>query len=239
MGTFTELNVNLMLDAETLDEDVKSYCHWLKSGDIREDHPFEGTRTPSHAFFQCHRWMLIGKSGSYYFAPYGLAHVKTCEVNGDVYLTIKCDLKNYDSEIQAFLDWIYPYCYHDGFVGYYRYEEDDDPTLIYFDKDLIRFESENQERAVDLEMYLKHAADPNCRQCDGTGVFMGNVSICSCVNHEVRETERSNVESNLKYVKSRLEKMEEENKYLSNCNKGLSNILTSIEEKLSELEKSR
>lgn len=38
-------------------------------------------------------------------------------------------LKNYDSEIEEFLDWLEPYIGTEGFIGYMRYEEWEDPTL--------------------------------------------------------------------------------------------------------------
>ena len=47
-------------------------------------------------------------------------------------LNVRCDLKNYEDEIELFLKWIYNYATTRGFVGYMRYEEDYNPTLIYF-----------------------------------------------------------------------------------------------------------
>ena len=47
------------------------------------------------------------------------------------YLTVRCSFKNYDDEIELFLDWLAPYIETYGFLGYHRYEEFDDPTLIY------------------------------------------------------------------------------------------------------------
>lgn len=35
-----------------------------------------------------------------------------------------------------------------------------------------------------LMAWLRTVADQHCRLCDGTGVFYGNVMICSCVNHK-------------------------------------------------------
>ncbi|MHB8152850.1 MAG: hypothetical protein ACYDG3_07260 [Bacillati bacterium] len=56
-------------------------------------------------------------------------------------MSFRSNLKNYDNEIEQFLAWIQPYIEahsvsvgDDNFflVGYTRYEEDADPTLIYF-----------------------------------------------------------------------------------------------------------
>ena len=54
-------------------------------------------------------------------------------------LNIRCDLKNYEDEIELFLNWIYGYATTRGFVGYMRYEEDSDPTLIYFTEDGVKY----------------------------------------------------------------------------------------------------
>lgn len=35
----------------------------------------------------------------------------------------------------------------------------------------------------ELQQWVKDCADPDCRNCDGTGIFYGNVCLCGCVNH--------------------------------------------------------
>ena len=47
-------------------------------------------------------------------------------------MLVDSDLKNYHGEIEAFIKWIEPLSSTYGFVGYYQYEEDEEPTLIYF-----------------------------------------------------------------------------------------------------------
>jgi hypothetical protein len=32
----------------------------------------------------------------------------------------------------------------------------------------------------ELRQKIKDAAEPDCRYCDGTGIFYGNVTICGC-----------------------------------------------------------
>lgn len=46
---------------------------------------------------------------------------------------------NYDSEIKHFLDWLAPYIETNGFIGYTKYEEFEDPTLIYIEDDRAVF----------------------------------------------------------------------------------------------------
>lgn len=94
---------------------------------------------PKHEFFRCDRWKMICCCSSYYFD--GLTHSimsfdtisKTWKVN------IRANLKNYDSEIEKFLDWLAPYIKTYGFIGYTRYEEFDDPTLVYIEDHKVVF----------------------------------------------------------------------------------------------------
>ena len=47
------------------------------------------------------------------------------------FLNVRCNLKNYHEEIEKFMNWLCPYIETEGFLGYMRYEECDNPTLIY------------------------------------------------------------------------------------------------------------
>ena len=42
------------------------------------------------------------------------------------------DFKNYSNEVDLFLDWINDYIHRSvcGYIGWYRYEEDDFPTVL-------------------------------------------------------------------------------------------------------------
>lgn len=59
-------------------------------------------------------------------------------------------LKNYNSEIEEFLDWLEPYIETNDFIGYMKYEEFEDPTLIYncFGSDKIIFK---KMRTIEVE----------------------------------------------------------------------------------------
>lgn len=90
-----------------------------------------------HPLFQTERWSIMLRRDSAYFAgdTHSTLLKRKYRVGNSYGLTIRCNLKNYDSEIEQFLDWIIPYIddTYDGFIGYMRCEEFDDPTLIYFD----------------------------------------------------------------------------------------------------------
>lgn len=90
--------------------------------------------TPDHEFFKCTRWEGLFTMDSAYFS--GDTNTILNEDFGYYSLTIRSNLKNYDSEIEKFLLWIKPYISpsQHNFLGYMRYEENDEPTLIYLDK---------------------------------------------------------------------------------------------------------
>lgn len=87
---------------------------------------------PIHDLFQTSRWEWMLRSSSYYFDGITNSILKYDDISKTYRLTVRCDLKNYDNEIQEFLNWIQPYSNTYGFVGYTRYEEAENPTLIYF-----------------------------------------------------------------------------------------------------------
>jgi hypothetical protein len=124
MGMYTELNISVKIKAEDETKKILSYM----TG--RSDMDFE---IPSHPLFSSPRWKFMLKCDSVYFD-----HVADSALYGDLcdnksyILNVRCDLKDYDDEIKHFLDWIYPFTNTRGFIGYTRYEEDEDPTLIYF-----------------------------------------------------------------------------------------------------------
>ena len=89
---------------------------------------------PDHPLFKTDRWAYMLRCDSGCFP--GESYVKLDESRRFTELTLRCSLKNYDSEIEWFLDFIKPYLQADGYLGYLgymRYEEYDYPTLIYND----------------------------------------------------------------------------------------------------------
>ena len=82
---------------------------------------------PNHEFFKCQRWDFIGKHDST-----STMKVRPWSLRGDLEIFSYSSLKNYDSEIEKFIDWITPYlCYsHKKCIGWSWYEEEDKPKLI-------------------------------------------------------------------------------------------------------------
>lgn len=46
-------------------------------------------------------------------------------------LFVHCDFKNYGNEIDTLLEWLRPHIETKGMIGYTRYEECNEPTILY------------------------------------------------------------------------------------------------------------
>lgn len=89
------------------------------------------TDLPDHPLFSCTRWryMLCDGSASFDAQP----NSELVSAYGNTYLCIRCNLKNYDSEIEKFVDWVAPYLDKrpGNFLGFRRYEGIEEPEPIY------------------------------------------------------------------------------------------------------------
>lgn len=128
MGMYTELNIGLELSKDT-PEEVINIINYMISGE-GSDMP----TTPNHPLFSTDRWDFMLTCSSYYFNAQPVHKFEYDEIGECWFLTSISNLKNYNSEIEKFLDWISPYINDNGFFGYMRYEEDDFPTLLINDK---------------------------------------------------------------------------------------------------------
>ncbi len=129
MGMYTELCLNVALKGNTPIEVIGVLKHMLfKRVDNIEEY------IPDHPFFKTDRWDWMLQCSSHYFIPIATFELSdTNHISEQRYLTGRCDLKNYSGEIEQFIDFIMPYidAYEGEFLGYSRYEEDTEPTLIY------------------------------------------------------------------------------------------------------------
>ena len=87
----------------------------------------------------------IGKipfGGSYYFAvQHSLSRLSYDNISKDWTVCIRCNIKNYNNEIQNFIEWITPYIaegsgQNGDFLGYTLYEEDMEPHLLWLSKEV-------------------------------------------------------------------------------------------------------
>ena len=123
MGMYTEFHFN----AEVQDDnDVLAVLRYMIDGDS------EPLPLPDHPLFDTDRWRVMLRMDSYYFDADTHSTLRA-DCQGGQYLCIRCNLKNYDGEIEKFIDWITPHLKkHEGdFLGFYRYEETEQPTLIH------------------------------------------------------------------------------------------------------------
>lgn len=126
MGAYTEMDLGVCFYKNTPENVISTLKFML--GDIDEN-----TSKIKHPLFETYRWAYMLRMSSCDFD--GLNFKKFVYDNTDNcwYLTVRCNLKNYSNEIEKFLDWICPYLKTYGFLGYMRYEDAVDPTLIYND----------------------------------------------------------------------------------------------------------
>lgn len=70
---------------------------------------------------------------SYDFVPRSMHLFEFDEIAKGWVLITKSALKNYSQEIEKFIDWLRPHlaCDVDEMIGYYRYEESREPTIVY------------------------------------------------------------------------------------------------------------
>jgi len=123
---YTELNCSFALKGETAQAviDLLKYM----TGEL-SDAP---TILPDHPLFGDTRWNYMLQSDSYYFNADTRSVARFDDIASCVYVTIICNVKNYNGEIEHFLDWITPHidAYDGEFLGYKRYEEAELPTLL-------------------------------------------------------------------------------------------------------------
>ena len=71
-------------------------------------------KLPDHPFFSTNRWDMMAKSGR--------SIIKGFPYTDNTEIMLIGDFKNYDDEINLFIDWIAPYLY-DCLTGYSHYED--------------------------------------------------------------------------------------------------------------------
>lgn len=124
MGMYTELDLKVAIEDEpTVVNILKDLATTDGSLTIKNrlDHPF----------FKTARCDIIGHGGSYYFDGQPYIQFKYDEIAKCWFLTTCFNLKNYDREIEKFLDWLCPFILTEGYIGTYWYEEAFAPTEIY------------------------------------------------------------------------------------------------------------
>lgn len=121
MGMYTRLDLNVALISGQ--DKIVNTVRRMVAGEATE---LEGRL----------QWML--KCSSYYHDNIQHASLEYDDISKCFKLSVVCDLKNYESEIETFLRMIAP-AVDNCFAGYVRYEEDTVPDLIWFvDGEVLR-----------------------------------------------------------------------------------------------------
>ena len=127
MGMYTELVVSTRI---VDDPEAINVLKLMTSTHL--DGPVE-SEIPDHPLFKTDRWSYMLRSGSYYFVPTASTLLEYDDIGKNWSFINRSDFKNYDNEINLFLDWLDPYIdASDGeMIGYSRYEESEEPTIRY------------------------------------------------------------------------------------------------------------
>lgn len=135
MGMYTELYLCCNIKKDLPEEALEVLQYLFDQGP-------EPKLLPLHPYFVTERWDHIGNSSSYYFVPRFVRDFKQSSIEDRYCLITRCDLKNYNREIEYFLAWLHPYIYakQEDHLGHIRYEEGPKPTLLYYGKDSIILE---------------------------------------------------------------------------------------------------
>lgn len=134
MGMYTELNIGVAFEKDTPNNVINILKCMLGEGEsVRYE-------LPDRPLFKTARWHFMLVSDSYYFDGQTDSSLHYDDISNQYYLNVRCNLKNYDDEIAKFMDFIQPHLDTHGFLGYTRYEEFDNPTLIYNSKNGIIYE---------------------------------------------------------------------------------------------------
>lgn len=129
MGMYTELVLAVELKKDTPESVINILNYMVEYDD-------ETPETENHKLFSdTTRWEFMLRSDSYYFDGITNTILKYDDISKSYYLTVRCNLKNYSDEIELFVEWVSKYVQKDKdvpqFVGYKRYETDNEPELIY------------------------------------------------------------------------------------------------------------
>ena len=121
MGMYTELYIRCSLKSDT----PKCVIETLRAmtDGTAETTPFGDGRRP-----------YMFRTSSFYHHPSPVSRMDYIDYTDQWYLFVRCDLKNYENEIEDFLCWIKPFidAIPGEYIGHTFYEEDDIPTnLIY------------------------------------------------------------------------------------------------------------
>jgi hypothetical protein len=138
MGMYTELCLGVWLKPGLPDDIVRVLTFMAEANDNVPDPPHA-----DHPLFRTERWRwMLQSGGSYYFDAQPCLVWKLDDISKSWFLTVLTNIKNYSREWECFLDFLAPYvdASEDQYLGTYRYEESDRPSLLFYRKGRIVME---------------------------------------------------------------------------------------------------
>lgn len=125
MGMYTELHYNAKL-IDNAPDNVLAVLQFMVEGG-------EEPSTPNHELFSASRWRYMLRCDSCYFDADTRSTLRWDEDTEGWYLCIRCNLKNYENEIEKFVAWVRPFVDKEpgDFLGFIRYQETEQPTLLF------------------------------------------------------------------------------------------------------------
>jgi hypothetical protein len=133
---YTELCIGVEFKKDTPADVIACLSQMASPSDAVKFDPPESLA--AHPLFKTDRWhWMLRSGGSYYFAAKPCLVWQRDEITDSYFLTVLTNIKNYTGEWEQFMGFIAPWLCTQGFLGYYRYEEDDEPTLLYNDDGTI------------------------------------------------------------------------------------------------------
>lgn len=125
MGMYTEFHYNVELRRDTPERVIQSLMRMLGGEAI------PGCDLPRHPLFSTPRWDVMLRMDSAYFAADTHSTLRQ-DRDGSYFLCVRCNLKNYDGEIEKFCEWLDPFVAgrRGDFLGFYRHEQSENPELI-------------------------------------------------------------------------------------------------------------
>ena len=137
MGTYTELILKVQFKKEWLSTQELEIFEYLFTRDCDDSRP-RPLSLPDHPFFAFPRWDWIRSSSSFYHHPRPV--ISYChEVCDKIYLFMRIDCKNYNEQIEKFLDCIVPLTSetYNRCIGWRWVDELEEPVILYYD-DIVK-----------------------------------------------------------------------------------------------------
>lgn len=130
MGMYTELYISAGIKPKGRNKDAFLRMFTLENLEHSLSH-----YSDLHECFTLSRILhgMIPNGCSFYFLPMSTCKCEWNSISENYSLTFRCDLKNYENEIELFMSWLMPMIDEPlgQHIGHFRYEEDDAPTILY------------------------------------------------------------------------------------------------------------